>query len=343
LKVRVKTRSKLKKLKALLKAKSRLIIVIQDNPDPDSIASAVALSRLANALGDTQCSITYDGTVGRAENRALVRYLDLNLRPCDEIDFEMFPSIGLVDTQPNTGNNCLPERINPNIVIDHHPCRAATRSAPFTDIRSRYGATATILLEYLRAAKVTLDTALATGLLYAIRSDTQDLGREATKADIEAIGFLFPRANKRMLSEIQRGSVQRPYFQMLAKALQNARVFKNCITTTLEQTDNPDMIGEVADLLLRDEDTDWVMCSGYFSDKMFISIRTSEHNCRADSIIQTIVDGIGTGGGHQTYAGGQIPLQKKTKQERSRLERLTEQRFLRAVGADPKNWAKLIP
>jgi len=342
MKVPLKTLSKVKKLNALLRGRSRLLIVIQDNPDPDSIASAVALGRLVNALANTQCSITHGGTVGRAENRALVRYLDLNLRPCGGIEFEKFETISLIDTQPGTGNNCLPEQLVPDIVIDHHPCRAVTRRAPFTDVRSRYGATATILLEYLRAAKVTLDTALATSLLYAIRSDTQDLGREAIKADIEAIGFLFELANKRMLGEIQRGSVQRPYFQMLAEALQNARVFKNCITTTLGQTDNPDMIGEVADLLLRDEETDWVMCSGYFSDRLFISIRTSEHDSRADSIIQTIVEGIGTGGGHQTYAGGQIPLRKRTKQGYSRLEQLTEQRFLRAVGADPKNWAKLI-
>ncbi|MBM4025322.1 MAG: hypothetical protein FJ280_07935, partial [Planctomycetes bacterium] len=270
-----KTSFKLQRLTELLTGKVYLLVVVQDSPDPDSLAAAVALRRLAKGLANLQCSIACGGTVGRGENRALVNYLNLNLRPIREIDYSKFDLIAMVDTQPGTGNNSLPETILPQIVIDHHPIRRQTRMVPFTDVRSGYGATSTILIEYLIEAGITPDTPLATALLYGIRSDTQDLGREAARADVEGIEFLYPFANKRMLSIIQRGKVPRVYYQMLADALRNARVQGRAIITELGDIDNPDMIAEVADLLLREDETTWTMCTGYWRDKLLISIRTS--------------------------------------------------------------------
>lgn len=342
MKHRLKTQLRVQKLGELLKGRNNLLIVMQDNPDPDSIAAATALRKLANSMGEVQCSIAHGGTVGRGENRALVKYLGLNLRPCSDIEFDKFDLLAMVDTQPGAGNNSLPANAVPDIVIDHHALRRATRSAQLIDIRRGYGATATILLEYLLEAGITPDAPLATALLYGIRSDTQELGREGSRADIKAMGLLFPMANKRMLGEIQRGSIQRAYFQMLAEALKSARVYGNCIITELGRTENPDMIGEVADLLERDEDAMWAMCSGFFGDKLLISIRTSQEGKRADEVMREIVARRGTGGGHQTYAGGQIPLQTRTDAERAKLEKLIEQKFLKAVGADSEHCSKLI-
>jgi nanoRNase/pAp phosphatase (c-di-AMP/oligoRNAs hydrolase) len=337
-----KTSSKLQKLTELLTGKAYLLVVVQDSPDPDSLAAAVALRRLANSLANLQCSITYGGTVGRGENRALVNYLNLNLRPSGDIDHGKYDLIAMVDTQPSTGNNSLPETISPDIVIDHHPIRRQTRMVPFTDIRSGYGATSTILVEYLIEAGITPDTPLATALLYGIRSDTQDLGREASRADIEAIHFLYPFANKRMLSVIQRGKVPRIYYQMLADALRNARVQGPAIITGLGQVDNPDMIAEVADLLLREDETTWTMCTGYWNDKLLISIRTSEESNLAERVIKHMVARKGTGGGHLTYAGGQIPLTGGTKREREKLEKLIQRRFLDAIGVEDRQSASLV-
>jgi nanoRNase/pAp phosphatase (c-di-AMP/oligoRNAs hydrolase) len=337
-----KTSSKLQKLTELFTGKAYLLIVVQDSPDPDSLAAAVALRRLAKSLANLQCSIAYGGTVGRGENRALVKYLGLNLRPCDEIDYDKFDLVSLVDTQPGTGNNSLPDLVMPDLVIDHHPIRRQTRMVPFTDVRSDYGATSTILVEYLIEAGITPDTPLATALLYGIRSDTQDLGREASRADVEAIEFLYPFANKRMLSVIQRGKVPRVYYQMLADALRNARVQGTAIITELGEIDNPDMIAEVADLLLREDETIWTMCTGSWNDKLLISIRTSEESNLAETVIKHIVARKGTGGGHQTYAGGQIPLLKGTKKEREELEKHVERKFFEAIGVEEGQNAPLV-
>jgi nanoRNase/pAp phosphatase (c-di-AMP/oligoRNAs hydrolase) len=337
-----KTGTKLQRLTELFTGNGYLLVVMQDNPDPDSLAAAVALRRLGKSLANLQVSIACGGTVGRGENRALVKYLGLNLRAPADVDYGKFDLVAMVDTQPGTGNNSLPETIEPDIVIDHHPIRRLTRTVTFTDIRSSYGAASTILVEYLIEAGITPDTPLATALLYGIRSDTQDLGREASRFDIEAIQFLYPYANKRMLSVIQRGKVPKVYYQMLADALRNARLQGPAIITDLGEIDNPDMIAEVADLLLREDETTWTMCTGFWNDKLLISIRTSEESNLAARVIKHVVAKRGSGGGHLTYAGGQIPLTDGTKAQRDKLLRNVHRRFVEAVGAEAAESSQLV-
>jgi len=336
------TRQRLGRLFELLEKKKSLLIVMQDNPDPDSIAAAVALRFLANARAKVACSIAHGGTVGRGENRALVRYLGLNLRLFSQIDLAKFDRIALVDTQPGTGNNSLPPEILPDIVIDHHPCRNLTRKTPLSDVRNRYGAVSTILLEYLIEADLHPEPPLATALLYGIRSDTQDLGMEAAKPDMDAIHVLFPLANKRMLSEIQRGRVSREYYQMLANALKNARVYTHAVITNLGPIPNPDMIAEVADLLLRDDEIDWALAYGLYEGRLLLSIRTSQADAHAEQVIRRMVARRGTGGGHASRAGGQIPLPDPSKSALAKLEKQLRSKFLKALNIDDRPPQKLI-
>lgn len=332
-----KNKTKLEQLKTILENHTSMLIVLQDNPDPDAIASAVALRKLANVLANVQCSIACGGTVGRGENRALVKYLSLNLRPMDQLDISPFELFAMLDTQPGTGNNSLPEDIEPDIVIDHHTCRQTTRRCRFSDIRNKYGATATILYEYLEAAGIKPDVPMATAMLYAIRSDTQDLGRDTTKADTQAFTQLYPVANKRMLSQIQHGKVRRDYYTMLANAMNNAQVYANAIVTDLGPIENPDMVAEVADLLLRDDQTDWVMVYGLSQNKLLISLRTYQESARADKVIRRLVARRGTGGGHPSYAGGQIPLDRYSQKTIEKLKKTVINRFVKEVtGSNPQ-------
>ncbi len=319
-----------------------MLIVMQDSPDPDAIASAVALRALVNASCDISCSIVHGGPIGRAENRALVAYLKLKPRSPDQVDPGKFDLIAMVDTQPGTGNNCLSAGIGPDIVIDHHPVRPQTRSVKFTDIRSSYGATSTILLEYLIGWGGLPSVPVATALMYGIRSDTLDLGREATKADINAIEVLYPLANKRMLGQIQRGRVPDDYFKMLSYALADAMVYGNMIVACLGQVDSPEIMGELADLLLRHEGCAWTMCFGFFESKVILSIRTKANSNRADVVIREIVSGMGTGGGHAGMAGGQIPITDDHPEALGKLVKKIKRRFMSSVGASAIRGRRLI-
>ena len=336
------TTERLGTLLEMLSGKSTMLIVIQDIPDPDAIAAAVALRELANRTAGVACSLVHGGTIGRAENRALVSYLKLRIRHPDHVDLDKFDLIAMVDTQPGTGNNCLPSDTLPDIVIDHHTIRPETRSVEFTDIRSKYGATSTILLEYLLAARVMPTKPIATALMYGIRSDTQDLGREARSADINAIEVLYPSANKRMLGHIQRGRVPDEYYQMLVDALKRATIFGDVVVSFLGEVENPDMMAELADLLLRHEECTWSLCCGFVNGCAVLSIRKSANRARADKVMAQVVSRIGTGGGHAAMAGGRIPIKDNTNQGRGKLIGTITSRFLKAVGADPEVHRKLI-
>jgi len=327
------TKAKLAALTRLLKGKTAMLIVLQNNPDPDGLASAMALRAVANSLG-VNCTLACSGTVGRAENRALARYAALNVRAMAEIDPARFDLIALVDVQPGQKNSSLPAGIAPDIVIDHHPIRPATRKAPFTDIRSAYGATATILFEYLQAVPIQPDVPLATALLYGIRSDTQDFGRQAKQADIDASTALYGLANKRMLGVIQRGEVPLEYFRVLAKALENGRVCGRSAYSRLGQVDNADMVAEVADLLLRYEEARWSLCWAYKDDVALLSVRTLSADVTADRVIRHIVRRKGAGGGHPRMAAGQIALPSDKAADRRRLDKLIRRRFLKITNAD---------
>ena len=337
-----KSAGKMRRLLDLLEDKRSLLIVMQDNPDPDCIASAAALRRLVNVLGEIQCSIAYGGVVGRAENKAMMDYLALNFRTADQVDPSKFDAIALVDTQPNAGNNFLPHGRLADIVIDHHPIRPDTRGVPFTDVRSKYGSTSTILHEYLTEAGIIPDPRLATALVYGILTDTQELGRKARQADREAMHWLYPLANTRMLSAIRRGRVTAHYYRMLHRALLGACVRGSGVHTDLGKVDNPDILGEVADMLLRLEDADWAMAIGLYRDTGWISLRTSQTNATARDLMRTLVDGLGTGGGHEMSAGGQVPGIEDATRWTAVAKKLRD-RFLSGIGAGDQRGRRLIP
>lgn len=317
---------------------------MQNFPDPDAIASAAGLRALARSLHGVQSTIVHGGTVGRAENRALIQYLQLNLRSVDAIQPDRYDAIAMVDAQPRTGNTNLPAHAFPDIVIDHHPIRNITRSCPFTDVRGKYGATSTIICEYLRQAGIDIKTDLATALLYGIRSDTQDLGRETSQADIDAYLHLYPSANKRMLSRILHAPIPASYFQLFARALISAEVCGQAVLATVGDTDNPDMIGEIADLLIRQEDTDRVICSGCHEGNALFSIRTATDRLNAGRVAHRVAGPTGTAGGHNGFAGGQIPMPERDHEMSwDEMSRAINERFRQAVRVSQFVGTKLVP
>jgi nanoRNase/pAp phosphatase (c-di-AMP/oligoRNAs hydrolase) len=175
-----------------MRGKNRILIVAHDNPDPDSLASAYALKHMILLQTGVEAVITFGGIVGRGENRAMVEKLEIGAIPFCQIDPGTFDVICMVDTQPGTGNNSFPVELPVHVIIDHHPQVETALSCKWLDVRDGYGACATILFEYLVSQKIYLSTKLATILFYAIKSETQDLGREGTRADRDAYLHLIP-------------------------------------------------------------------------------------------------------------------------------------------------------
>jgi nanoRNase/pAp phosphatase (c-di-AMP/oligoRNAs hydrolase) len=153
----------------------KLLILAHNHPDPDTIASAAALQEIATVLGKAKTTIAYGGVIGRAENAHMVKVLKLKLIPIDKVKISEFDRIAMVDTQPQTGNNALPKNVTPHLVIDHHPKSKYSSKVPFLDIKTQYGATASILSEYLFQFDLPITKNLATALVYAIKSEPRIL------------------------------------------------------------------------------------------------------------------------------------------------------------------------
>lgn len=319
-------------LSAVTQGKKRLLILTHDNPDPDALSSAAALKYLLGKIFGIHCRIAYGGAIIRPENRAMVQRLKIHPVPIQKIKMTPHQDIALVDTQPGFGNNSLPKGLSPLIVIDHHPSRRKTPLATFADLRPNYGATATILTEYLNASGLPIPVSLATALFYGIASETQDLGREAREPDNKAYLALFPKANKRILSHIRNAPVPRSYFQHLETGLRNSFTYKNVIGTRLGPVSGQDIVPLIADLLLRLERMSWSIVLGRCDGRLFVSIRTRNPRAHSGRLLRRVLGSRGSAGGHDMVAGGFVPLNGLSEKETEVLEDRLIRRFMAQVG-----------
>jgi nanoRNase/pAp phosphatase (c-di-AMP/oligoRNAs hydrolase) len=299
---------KLEQLREALDDHSQLLIIPHNDPDPDAIASSVGLRYLVAEMFGIEARIRYHGIIGRAENKALVRYLRYPLKKLHPLDFNSGMLVAMIDTQLSAGNNPLPGNLIPKIVIDHHALKDSSLQVHFADVRPEIGASATILTEYLQAAGLDIPTSVATALFYGIKTDTMGLGRGASSADTAAYFYLQPKIDVEALVQIERAQVPVTYFKNLNTALQAARLYDDLVISYLENMRYPDLGAEIADLLLRLSGVKWVICMGVYKDEMILSVRSRSQRVGAGNLAQHIVGDLGSSGGHGTMAGGQIHI-----------------------------------
>jgi nanoRNase/pAp phosphatase (c-di-AMP/oligoRNAs hydrolase) len=289
----------------VLEGPAPVVILPHDNPDPDALASAAALKYLVQEFLEKDAIIAQGGIVGRAENRAMLTYLNIDLKPVNELVLGPEMQIVLVDTQPWRNNNSLPRTLVPAAVIDHHPAYADYPGVPHLDLREEYGATSTIVTEYLRDSHLEVESKIATALFYGIIAETQDLGRESTRADIAAAQFLYPYTNKRRLAKIENARVPQVYFRAFHDAIERAVIYNRVVISILPEVQYPDMVAEVADFLLRLDAVEWACAIGTFEHNVHVSLRTTERDVNAGDLLRRVL-GSDQAGGHDMTAGGRV-------------------------------------
>lgn len=303
---------KLKRFFKVLEGIKEVLILPHNDPDPDAIASVAALQYLLEKSRNIHSYIAYQGIIGRAENRALVKYLNVPLNIFTESDLERGLPVVLVDTQAGVGNNPLPPHVLPYAVIDHHPWRETSAKVPFAAVYPETGACATILNSWLQEEGIELPKVLATALFYGIKTDTRGLSRDATPDDVDAYFYLHPLIDMEALVNIEYAQVPVEYFRSFSVALQKVRIFdERVVIAHIGSTSYPDMAAEVADELLRVENCQWVICSNIYNHMLILSVRTHLAEGDADQVVRAAVGIDGTAGGHGMMAGGQINIHDK--------------------------------
>ena len=317
------------------KSLSPLTILTHDHPDPDSLASAWALAHLASTLGKIRCRIVYGGVIGRAENRLMAERLLVPARPLRKGELAGVPHLALVDTQPPFKNNRCPPRRIPDLIVDHHPRHADTQSDVLL-IDESVGATATILVEALRASGVRVPQRLATALVYGIGSETQNLGREATTRDTDAYQAIWPKANMKTLWRISYPQRTEAFFQTLGRGIRDAFVAGRAVGVHLGAVATPDSVAQIADFLLTLEKMQWSAVTARYDGRLHVSLRSNDPGAGAGRLLKRLLGGGNRGGGHAMIAGGSIELGAEATETAWReAEDKIAADFLASLGLDP--------
>jgi nanoRNase/pAp phosphatase (c-di-AMP/oligoRNAs hydrolase) len=327
---RAALRARVERVRRHFAEADRVLIMMQDDPDPDAIASALALKTLLGR-SKAQASIATFGAITRPENRAMLRVLEIDVEQIKPRAVAEFDMVAMVDTQPSFFEETFGEV---DLVIDHHPEEVPAR-AHLKDIRPAYGATSTILTEYLRAADVRPTQRLATALLYGINTDTLHLERGATRADIEAFTFLHGQANHSALRRIERPELSNAALDVLAAGIARRRVVAGVVFVHLGVVGYPELIAQFADLFLQVEGVEWSVVSGVVEGELHVSVRNVGYVRAAGDVVRAAFGALGSAGGHRSMAKAVIPLREWRRHVGDSgddaITRHISHRFLRAL------------
>ena len=293
-------------LSTLRELSGPLLVVAHDNPDPDAIASAIGLARIADVVG-VPADPCYGGEIAHQENRAMVNLLGLSLSTFDDIDLEDYDGVALVDHSRAGINDSLPEEHPVDIVVDHHPPRGPVAGS-FVDIRPDAGATSTLIEEYLSRLGVEPDRQLATALLYGIRVDTKDFTRLTSIPDFEAAAALSPLADESTLERVESPSVSQETLRVLAGAIESRDVRGSTVSSCVGEISDRDTLAQAAERLLDIEGVTVTFVYGYMDGVIYASARSRGADLDVGELLRDALDPVGSAGGHATMAGAQVPL-----------------------------------
>lgn len=306
-----KTELRVEELREAHAGTKKLLILLHDHPDPDSIASALALRTLLKRNKQTAIIGHLGEKISRPENVAMIEHLEIDLQALSYKKLKDFDSIALVDVQPTFfGDKQIP---NVDTVIDHHPL-VGSYEAKFKEIRAEEGATSTILTKYLRAAQVDISERLATALLYGIKTDTITLNRDANPDDVDAFTFLYPHANLGLLRRIERAEVPPSEIKSLGQALADHWINEGIFFVNVGRVDREYLIPKMSDFGIQVKGVEWSVAFGILGNShLIISVRNVGYVKSAGRLVRELFKEIGSAGGHRSAAKAVIPLTKVRK------------------------------
>jgi nanoRNase/pAp phosphatase (c-di-AMP/oligoRNAs hydrolase) len=300
---RARNHQMVQRLRDTLADVRNLLILIQHDPDPDAIASALAL-RTILGRNKTTAPIGSFGQVTRPENVTMVQLLDVEIEQVTPDKLRQYDGIALVDVQPPYFGDMLP-RVD--AVIDHHPC-VAPYTVRYRDVRTDFGATSTVFVEYLQAIGTKVAQRLATALYYGIKTDTLFLGRETTEADVEAFTYLYPRANHSLIRRMERPKLPLRDLDAFGYALRARTIVGTTFFTHLGIVEREDVLPQFAEFCLQVEGIERSVVSGIFKGNLVISVRNATHGKSAGELVRHTFGCLGSAGGHRCMAKAVIPL-----------------------------------
>jgi nanoRNase/pAp phosphatase (c-di-AMP/oligoRNAs hydrolase) len=297
------TRARVQQFQRYFNDADRVLILLHNDPDPDAMASGLALRNLLRRTKATAIIGALQG-VTRPENLRMANLLDIHVEPITADDLPGFDRIAMVDVQPHYFAGLI-DKVD--LVIDHHPAQSGY-SAVFRDIRPDYGSTCTILTEHLRAVDVNISERTATAMLYAIKSDTLFFNRQANTVDLDAFSYLYPLADAAMIRKMEGAELTFDRLEYVTRAQQTGSTTEQVFCAFLGRVPREDFIPYVADFFLQVEDVKWTMISGIVGETLVVSVRNLGYTRNAGEMVRKLFADVGSAGGHRAMAKAVVPL-----------------------------------
>ncbi len=341
---RARKRPRAKKLLRLLDGKKNILVTTHMHPDPDALASAMAMTVLLKAkLKDALVTTSVKGQVAGGINQNFAELSKVSLTPWEEQKLAEYDAIVLLDTQPPFAFSPLPAEIPAFAVIDHHRPSGRKPKCEFCDVRTDVGASTSIVFSYFMELEVPISASLAASMLYAIESDLAGSAGTPGELDNMALANLTLLADTHTLYQMRHVRLPQSYFEMYATGLANAVYFGHALISHLDEIDTLEKTAVLADSLLRFDKVDWVLVTAVHDSKLVLSLRTIGDKMTASDMIRRLLKDAGTGGGHRRKAGGSIPLETGSPAEIERRRTILRRRYLRALRIKTTKPSRLVP
>ncbi|MFH1350628.1 MAG: exopolyphosphatase, partial [Pseudomonadota bacterium] len=202
------------------------------------------------------------------------------------------------------------------IIVDHHP-PGPLSSGRFVDIQEDYGATSTLMTEYLRAARIKISPRLATALFYGIKNDTENFVRPTLPNDMDAFRYLYPFVNINIVKKIEFSEMTRSTLSSFRTAMENLIFHKDITYIHMGKVNNPDILVIIADFFLKLAESTWCIVSGVYGHKLVVIFRNVGFRRDAGKMAQKLFSHWGAAGGHKAAARAEIPLKEIELEEGS--------------------------
>lgn len=272
--------------------------------DPDSLAAAMAVKKLLR-YRVKNITIAYPNEIRRLSNLAMINLLKIQAERLQNVKPADYSKKVIVDSQP--GHLPAFENIAFDAVIDHHPPTKGW-SATYVDIRKDYGATASMLVEYLRVAGIKPPVALATALFYAIKVDTHNFEKKSVSADIISFRYLYNLVNHNLVRKIELSELRKSELNYFKLALNDYRIDKKRLYLHLGKVRSPDIMVIIADFFNRVNEVSWVLVSGVHNDRLVVIFRCDGYKKNAGKLAADIFGKLGVAGGHREAARAEVPV-----------------------------------
>jgi nanoRNase/pAp phosphatase (c-di-AMP/oligoRNAs hydrolase) len=285
--------------KLLSRPGRRFIIYTRNNPDSDSLASSLAMKRIAEHY-NIDAIIYYTGTI---QNKTLINLLGDDVMKVPAI-LQSQNEIAFIDLLPTelTG-----EKITPTIVIGHTLGNTKGIRCAYRDIRTTE-TSSSIMVEYLKKLGVAIDKKLATFLLFAIRDKTKNLITNFTLEDIEAYWFIHKYVDMELLNSLEHPSVRLDTFIDLSHAIDNKQIKGAYLFTTVGHVKDPSTIPKVCKYMLDIEGVSTALVFAVDATKIHIYAESENLELNMKNILKKAFEDWGEITGGPFHAATTIPL-----------------------------------